>query len=118
MALSTASTYQLRSKAHGSFLTNDMFEDVDPKEFQNLLNKGEAKEEGLDVQSKGRAGAPDDGVVQAKAETFDPATWNDTKKNDCYFRGLNNIVSDGLLHLADGTCIDCETGRKANEADY
>ena len=55
--------------------------------------------------------------IQSAAE-FDPSNWNVAKKDDCYFKGLNNLVSDGLMHLDDGTAVDCETGHKVNPADF
>ena len=57
-----------------------------------------------------------DGEVDAK--TFDGSNWNDAKKADCYFKGFNNVVPDGLLHLSDGSTVNCETGGKANSADF
>jgi len=58
----------------------------------------------------------DEGVVDAKG--LDTSNWNEAKKTDCYFKGFNNIVPDGLMHLSDGTAINCENGNKADSADF
>ena len=56
--------------------------------------------------------------IPLSAADFDGSNWNLEKKNDCYFKGLNNLVSDGLLHLDDGMAVDCESGKKVNPVDF
>ena len=63
-------TYRLNQK--GSLLTEDMFDDVDPKEFQAQLDKSDGEEE-----SSPRKGGhvTDDGTVKK----FDTSHWNAEK---------------------------------------
>merc|ERR1711865_36590 len=110
LLLSLTQAINLGHQQKGSLLTDDMFDDVNPEEFKKELEASDDKE------SKGRSGAPSDGIIEAKG--FDSSNWNSDKKADCYYKGFNNIIPDGLLHLNDGTTINCEDGRKVNPADF
>ena len=90
-----------------------MFEDVDPYDFQKQLDNSEAEDKVKPVSFS--VTADKDG--RWDAASFDRTNWNKSKTNDCYFKGLNNVIPDGLLHLSDGTSVNCETGSLVNEAD-
>ena len=108
LVLQSISAINLGQHQRGSLLTADMFDDVNPDEFKKQLDSGEQKTSSF--------AATADGVVDAK--TVDTSNWNDAKKADCYFKGFNNVVPDGLMHLSDGTSINCEDGRKVDAADF
>ena len=94
-------------------MTNDMFEDVDPYDFQKQLDVSEAK----DNEKKVSFSVTADKDGRYDAASFDRTNWDKKKSSDCYFKGLNNVIPDGLLHLSDGTSVNCENGSLVNEAD-
>ena len=91
-----------------------MFEDVDPYDFQKQLDVSEAEEK---KEKKVSFSVTADANGRFDAASFDRTNWDKSKANDCYFKGLNNVIPDGLLHLSDGTSVNCENGQLVNDAD-